>query len=169
MPEPLVDPLRGGVALLHVEADPLEAGRLVHLPLHPFVEGAVDPAAALLGDDVDRLDPEDDAVAPVAPFEGGEQAADRPAAALGDPVGPLGGIGEDGRDAAAQGRGVEPQLLGLAGHAELEVDDRRRVPGLAGTDRKALLSQAATSARRASTSGGSGSSGELPERRAPRR
>src|SRR6476661_3261230 len=132
--EPLVDLLRGGVALLHIQADPLEIGGFLDLPPYALVEGAVDAAAALLGDDVDRLDPEDDPIAPVAPFEGGEQAAGDPAAALGDPVGPLAGIGEDGADAAGQDLAVELQVLRLAGHPELELDDRRGVRRLRRAD-----------------------------------
>src|SRR5947207_15859739 len=110
-PQPLVVPMRGPVATVDVEADAFEPRIGLDLALQVLVESTADSAAARFGQNVEGLDPQHGAVAPVAPLVRREQTANDAAVVFGDPVAPFGRVGEDGFDATAHRAGVELQVL----------------------------------------------------------
>ena len=95
------------------------------------VEGPEDAAAAVVGVDVDALEPPDPAVPPVAPLAGDRRPGRRPRRrlVLGDPVAEPVGIGEGGGDPPRRGPPGRALALGLEGEPGVEVDDHVEVVG----------------------------------------
>jgi hypothetical protein len=134
--------LRGRVVGLDVQPDAADVAGGGRAAKDVFVQRAIHAAAAERGVDVDRLDPEKPAVAPVAPLAREHQLAhDPPGGAViddrDDVVAAL-GIGEHGIDAAPQTLDVELFALGLVRHRAVEGDDGRGIvdAGVAQHERK---------------------------------
>ena len=89
-------------------------------------QGAEDAAAALVGVDVDALEPPDPAVPPVAPLAGDGRLADDPAVGARRPSSGAGRGRPGPRRRPGQHGRVEGLALGLGGEPGVEVGDRSR-------------------------------------------
>lgn len=96
----------------------------------------------------DALNPEEAAVSPVAPLEGGHQLPHHPAVELREKIAPLRGVAKYGVDPARDRPPIEPQPFGVFRKREIEThDDSEIVGGGVSDPNRALIHGDALSSR----------------------